>query len=53
MTELTLKGGYATSCSLLGWPGVALWVEQAVAAVGSASPRPCVDPCFLCVKARA
>lgn len=28
MTELTVKGGYAISCSLLGWPGVSLWVKQ-------------------------
>lgn len=38
MTELTVKGGYAIFCSLLGWPGVALWVKQAIAVVGRAVP---------------
>lgn len=33
-----VKGGYAVSCSLLGWPGMALWVKQAVAVVGRAGP---------------
>lgn len=38
MTELTVKGGHAISRSLLGWPGVALWVKQAVAVVGRDGP---------------
>ena len=47
MTELTVKGGYAISCSLLGWPGMALWVKQAVAVVGRAVPLQ--GPAWTCV----
>lgn len=30
MTEFTVPGGYFTSCSLLGWPGMAIWLKQAL-----------------------